>query len=131
MSRLDWTCTDVLAKRVSDFCISSDSESLVSRNHCEIYTVVYEPGVHHIYVRDRKSFNGTFVNDTLIGKAPDLTPGYLLEDGDEIGILPHWKFILHQEKSPPQIRMSDVQLAESRVGRGNRSDRQTGALKVV
>lgn len=104
-----------ILKKFSDFTIKSDRESLVSRNHCEIYTVVYEPGINHIYVRDRKSFNGTYVNNMLVGKGPDLCSGYLLEDGDTIEILPYWKFILHQDNSPPKIELSKIQLAESRV----------------
>lgn len=99
----------------SDFAIKSDREKLVSRNHCEIYTVVYEPGINHIYVRDRKSFNGTYVNKLLVGQGPDLCSGFLLQDGDIIEILPYWKFILHQENSPPSVELSKIQLAESRV----------------
>ncbi|KAG6005010.1 hypothetical protein E4U43_000637 [Claviceps pusilla] len=98
----------------NDFAIKSDRESLVSRNHCEIYTVVYEPGINFIYVRDRKSFNGTYVNSMLVGKGPDLCSGFLLEDGDTIQILPYWKFILHQENSPPKVELSKIQLVESR-----------------
>ncbi|KAG5950818.1 hypothetical protein E4U53_004344 [Claviceps sorghi] len=93
---------------------SNDRESLVSRNHCEIYTVVYEPGINYIYVRDRKSFNGTYVNSVLVGKGPHLCSGFLLEDGDTIEILPYWRFILHQENSPPKVELSKIQLAESR-----------------
>ncbi|KAG6005458.1 hypothetical protein E4U21_007927 [Claviceps maximensis] len=102
-------------RRFSDFAIKSDRESLVSRNHCEIYTVVYEPGINFIYVRDRKSFNGTYVNNMLVGKGPDVCSGYLLEDGDTIEILPYWKFILHQENSPPKVELSKIQSAESRL----------------
>ncbi|KAK2605995.1 hypothetical protein QQS21_003621 [Conoideocrella luteorostrata] len=101
--------------RSNDFSIQSDRESLVSRNHCEFYTVVYEPGLNYVYVRDRKSFNGTLVNDKMIGKGPGFSSGYLLEDGDVIKILPYWKFIFHQESSPPLGEMSIVQLAESQV----------------
>ncbi|KAG8414993.1 hypothetical protein J3458_008880 [Metarhizium acridum] len=99
----------------SDFSIRSDHESLVSRNHCEIYTVVYEPGINLVYVRDRKSFNGTFVNGILIGKGRDISSGYLLEDGDIIEILPYWKFTFHQENGPPRVKMNKIQLAESRL----------------
>ncbi|KAL7960601.1 kinase-like domain-containing protein [Trichoderma compactum] len=51
----------------NSFSIQTDSESLVSRNHCEIYVIVYEASVNHVYVRDRKSVNGTFVNGRIIG----------------------------------------------------------------
>ncbi|KAG5981247.1 hypothetical protein E4U55_003140 [Claviceps digitariae] len=104
-----------ILRRFSDFAIKSDRESLVSRNHCEVYTVVYEPGINYIYVRDRKSFNGTYVNNMLVGKGPDLCSGFLLEDGDTIEILPYWKFILHQENSSPKVELSKIQLAESRL----------------
>ena len=62
---------------------------MVSRNHCEVYVIEYEPTVNHIYVRDRKSSNGTFVNDQLIGRGPEITAGYLLQDGDVIEIRPY------------------------------------------
>ncbi|KAM0562511.1 hypothetical protein ACHAPJ_002201 [Fusarium lateritium] len=66
----------------STLAIDNDVDFTVSRNHCEIYVVVYEPTVNHVYVRDRKSSNGTFVNGQLIGSGPDITPGYLLQNGD-------------------------------------------------
>ncbi|KAF4956430.1 hypothetical protein FSARC_11566 [Fusarium sarcochroum] len=66
----------------STLAIDNDVDFTVSRNHCEIYVVVYEPTVNHVYVRDRKSSNGTFVNGQLIGSGPDITSGYLLQDGD-------------------------------------------------
>jgi pSer/pThr/pTyr-binding forkhead associated (FHA) protein len=78
---------------------------------------VYEPGVNFVYVRDRKSVNGTYVNGNLVGKGTNISPGYLLEDGDAIEILPYWKFTFHQENEPPRIDMSNIQLAESRVRR--------------
>ncbi|QPH12573.1 hypothetical protein C2857_004786 [Epichloe festucae Fl1] len=124
VARLEYICSrdgrvtkglgnEYVAKDSSDFAIKSDRESLVSRNHCEIYTVVYEKGINFVYVRDRKSFNGTYVNKMLVGKGPGLCSGFLLQDGDTIEILPYWKFILHQENSPPKIELSEIQLAES------------------
>ncbi|KAJ4264899.1 hypothetical protein NW762_005142 [Fusarium torreyae] len=68
--------------RSNTLAIDNDVDFTVSRNHCEIYVVVYEPTVNHVYVRDRKSSNGTFVNGQLIGSGPDITPGYLLQNGD-------------------------------------------------
>ncbi|KAM5345393.1 hypothetical protein ACJ41O_011255 [Fusarium nematophilum] len=62
--------------------VENDDEFMVSRNHCEVYVVVYEPTVNHVYVRDRKSCNGTFVNGQLIGSGPEISPGYLLQHGD-------------------------------------------------
>ena len=73
----------------STLAIDNDVDFTVSRNHCEIYVVVYEPTVNHVYVRDRKSSNGTFVNGQLIGSGPDITPGYLLQNGDVIEIRPY------------------------------------------
>jgi predicted component of type VI protein secretion system len=73
----------------STLAVDNDTDTSVSRNHCEIYTVVYEPTVNHIYVRDRKSSNGTFVNGQLIGSGPEISPGYLLQDGDVIEIRPY------------------------------------------
>lgn len=77
--------------------------------------MVYEPGVNLVYVRDRKSFNGTFVNGILIGKGRDISSGYLLEDGDIVEILPYWKFMFRQDNGPPRVKMNKIQLAESRV----------------
>ncbi|GKU03923.1 camk protein kinase [Fusarium langsethiae] len=68
--------------RTNSLAIDNDPDMLVSRNHCEIYVIVYEPTINHIYVRDRKSSNGTLVNGKLIGSGPDISPGYLLQHGD-------------------------------------------------
>lgn len=73
----------------SSLAIDNDPDMLVSRNHCEIYVVVYEPTINHIYVRDRKSSNGTLVNGRLIGSGPEISPGYLLQHGDVIEIRPY------------------------------------------
>lgn len=105
-----------VANPSSDFAIDADSEYMVSRNHCELYAVVYEPGVTHVYVRDRKSFNGTYVNDMLVGVGPELSPGYLLQDGDVIEIKPYWKFTFHEVRDPTRHLLTDIQAAESRVG---------------
>ncbi|KAJ4021567.1 hypothetical protein NW752_004575 [Fusarium irregulare] len=69
--------------RSNTLAIDDDLEMMVSRNHCEVYVVVYEPTVNHIYVRDRKSSNGTLVNGKTIGSGPDISPGYLLQHGDQ------------------------------------------------
>ncbi|KAF4448149.1 hypothetical protein F53441_8407 [Fusarium austroafricanum] len=68
--------------RSNTLAVDNDFHMAVSRNHCEVYVVVYEPTVNHIYVRDRKSSNGTFVNGELIGSGPEINPGYLLQNGD-------------------------------------------------
>uniref|UniRef100_A0A8H7KB76 Uncharacterized protein n=1 Tax=Bionectria ochroleuca TaxID=29856 RepID=A0A8H7KB76_BIOOC len=94
------------------FSIDSDPEFMVSRNHCEIYVVVYETSINHVYVRDRKSINGTYVNGTLIGVGPNVTPGYLLDDGDEIELRPYWKFKLFQTDHPRRHELTRVQSEE-------------------
>ncbi|KAF5237303.1 hypothetical protein FANTH_10869 [Fusarium anthophilum] len=68
--------------RANTLAVDNDLDFAVSRNHCEVYVVVYEPTINHVYVRDRKSSNGTFVNGQLIGSGPDISPGYLLQSGD-------------------------------------------------
>lgn len=45
-----------------------------------------------VYVRDRQSNNGTFVNDVLIGKSDTISPARLLEHGDCVTVRPHWCF---------------------------------------
>lgn len=100
----------------STVTIHSDKKSSVSRNHCEVYVIVYEPSVNHIYVRDRKSANGTFVNNSLIGIGPHISSGHLLQDGDTIEIRPYWKFILRQARGPPEHDLTQIQAAECRVG---------------
>ena len=104
-----------VANSGSDFAIDADSEYMVSRNHCELYTVVYEPGVTHVYVRDRKSFNGTYVNNMLVGVGPELSSGYLLQDGDVIELKPYWKFTFHEVRNATRHLLTDIQAAESKV----------------
>lgn len=74
--------------------------------------IVYEPSVNHVYVRDRKSVNGTFVNGQLIGIGPEISSGYLLEDGDVIEIQPHWKFLFRQPRKPPTRPLTAIQTEE-------------------
>lgn len=67
-----------------------------------------------VYVRDRQSANGTFVNDVLIGKGMEVTPGRLLENGDMITIKPNWHFrvkLLAMKRTP----LTELQLAETKV----------------
>ncbi|KAL7788320.1 kinase-like domain-containing protein [Trichoderma ceciliae] len=97
------------------FSIQTDSENLVSRNHCEIYVIVYEPSVNHVYVRDRKSVNGTFVNGEIIGIGPHISSGYLLQDHDVIEIRPHWKFLFRQPRRPPPRPLTAIQTDECQV----------------
>lgn len=61
----------------------------VSRNHMEFYCIVVDEEAQHcplVFVRDRQSSYGTYVNGQLIGKRPDLSPGWLLQNGDIISI---------------------------------------------
>lgn len=99
----------------SSLGLSQDQENLVSRNHCEIYAVKYDSGVHHIYARDRGSCNGTFVNGMKIGNGPGNPSGYLLQHGDEVQILPHWRFTLSQPDSPPPHELTKLQKEECKV----------------
>lgn len=99
----------------SNFVLSGDEEGLVSRNHCEIYAVKYDSGIHHIYARDRGSCNGTYVNKVSIASDSGMSSGYLLQHGDEIQILPYWKFTLHQPDSPPERELTQLQTEEVKV----------------
>ncbi|CAM1502973.1 Fc.00g077490.m01.CDS01 [Cosmosporella sp. VM-42] len=98
--------------RSNTFTVENDPDYMVSRNHCEFYVVVYEPTINHVYVRDRKSYNGTHVNGVLVGRGPRLSPGYLLQHGDVVEIRPHWKFTFVQEHSPPRHDLTNLQLEE-------------------
>ncbi|KAF4123165.1 STYKc [Geosmithia morbida] len=92
----------------NNFVIQPDLNYAVSRNHCEVYVVVYEADVHHVYVRDRKSVNGTYVNDFLIGSGVELSQGYLLQHGDVIEIKPF------SRTSKPNLRgLTDIQQQEA------------------
>ncbi|KAL9468757.1 hypothetical protein ACSS6W_010451 [Trichoderma asperelloides] len=71
--------------------------------------------VNHVYVRDRKSVNGTLVNGEVIGIGPQISSGYLLQDGDVIEIRPHWKFYFHQPRKPPPRPLTAIQTDECRV----------------
>lgn len=67
-----------------------------------------------VYIRDRQSANGTFVNNILIGKSGEVTPGRLLEDGDTVTIKPNWHFkvkLLAMKRTP----LTRLQLAEAKV----------------
>lgn len=74
-----------------------------------------EEGVEPVvYVRDRQSANGTYVNGILIGRGCGVTPGRLLEHGDVVSSGADWRFkvkLLRMKRVP----LSDVQLAEAKV----------------
>lgn len=99
----------------SSFSIGQDAENYVSRKHCEVYVILYELGISHVYVRDRKSCNGTYVNGLCIGDSHKMAPGYLLADGDVIEIRPYWQFQFKQESLAPEESLNNLQMQESQV----------------
>ncbi|PNY29343.1 Protein kinase-like domain protein [Tolypocladium capitatum] len=96
----------------SSLFIQDDPDNLVSRTHCEVYVVVYDETNKHVYVRDRNSSNGTFVNNTRIGAESEVSSGYLLEHGDVIEIRPYWTLTFWDGESPPPHTMTQTQAAE-------------------
>lgn len=76
---------------------------------------MYDEAVSHVYVRDRESYNGTFVNSIRIGAESDVSAGYLLEDGDGIEILPHWTFTFCDIRSRKPRPLNIIQEAECKV----------------
>lgn len=66
-------------------------------------------------MRDRKSFNGTYVNGRCIGDLTSMSSGHLLDQGDAIEILPHWKFAFKQQYAPRAWPLSPLQLEECQV----------------
>ena len=71
--------------------------------------------MNHVYVRDRKSCNGTYVNGIKIGSAPHVSSGYLLQDGDIVRIPPFWSFELIQPNYPQMEELTPNQLFECEV----------------
>ncbi len=88
---------------------------MVSRVHCELYAVMYDPTITHVYIRDRKSVNGTYVNGVLVGAGPSLSPSYLLQDGDVIMIKPFWKFVFQQPRDEFMNGPTAIQIQERNV----------------
>ncbi|KAK0621191.1 kinase-like domain-containing protein [Bombardia bombarda] len=65
------------------------SSSNVSRGQLEIYSITAEEDERRcplVFVRDRQSCNGTYVNGQLIGKEPKPSSAHLLQDGDVINL---------------------------------------------
>ncbi|OAR01632.1 hypothetical protein LLEC1_03287 [Akanthomyces lecanii] len=102
-------------QRANSFSIGHDAENYVSRKHCEVYVVLYELGISHVYVRDRKSCNGTYVNGLCIGDSHKMASGYLLADGDVIEIRPYWQFLFRQESLAPEESLNNLQMQESQL----------------
>jgi pSer/pThr/pTyr-binding forkhead associated (FHA) protein len=80
-------------------------DSRVSKCHFRIYTVLFDQNNCNIqpmvYCEDLESLNGTYVNDSLIGKLNYRRPPCLLSDGDVIAIKPNWKFHFRQPGTSP------------------------------
>ncbi|PHH84490.1 hypothetical protein CDD83_1858 [Cordyceps sp. RAO-2017] len=101
---------------LSRVCIEDDADNVVSREHCEVYVVVYDESNSHVYVRDRRSSNGTFVNGVRIGTVESGTSaGYLLEHGDMIEIRPFWTLTFCENRRPKLHRLTNVQETESKL----------------
>jgi hypothetical protein len=78
----------------------------ISKKHFRIYSIIYEqkkscdgesdvlPPL--VYCEDLESFNGTYVNDNLIGIIGKEKMPHLLCDGDVIEIHPNWRFTFQQ-----------------------------------
>ncbi|KYK61436.1 hypothetical protein DCS_02578 [Drechmeria coniospora] len=98
----------------SDLFIRDDAENLVSRTHCEVYVVEYDQTDSLVYVRDRNSSNGTYVNDIRVGDDSRMSSGYLLEHGDIIELRPHWRLTFCDKRPQPRYPLTDIQRAETR-----------------
>lgn len=72
-----------------------------------------------VYVRDRQSANGTFVNGILIGRGNGVTPGWLLEHGDIVSSGADWRFKVKLLKRN-RVPLSDLQLAEAKASQNAR-----------
>ncbi|EGX90857.1 serine/threonine protein kinase, putative [Cordyceps militaris CM01] len=105
-------------ERANSFSIGRDAENYVSRKHCEVYVVLYELGISHVYVRDRKSCNGTYVNGLCIGDSSQTSSGYLLADGDVVEIRPFWQFLFKQKTLAPEEPLNKLQMQESQLFEG-------------
>ncbi|GJN66574.1 hypothetical protein PLIIFM63780_004042 [Purpureocillium lilacinum] len=101
----------------SDCCITNDLDHVVSRKHCEIYVVAYDQSDSLVYVRDRTSRNGTYVNSVQIGKGEGLSSGYLLQHGDVINIVPYWSFTFCDKRAEKRHALTEIQQAECKLFR--------------
>ena len=96
----------------------------VSRNHLEIYSIMIGSGGRLkplVYVRDRESVVGTFVNGEQIGGGTmQTTKGRLVEHMDTIMIKPSVTITIHQPPvQPEQYALTSLQTKEVKVGHEN------------
>ncbi|KAK4443927.1 kinase-like domain-containing protein [Podospora aff. communis PSN243] len=94
------------------------SDPQMSRNHLEIYSIIVDQETKHgplVFVRDRLSNNGTYVNEKLIGNASKVSLGRLLEDGDVVTISrpPIARFCFKQTFEASSSTLSSLQRRES------------------
>lgn len=93
----------------------------VSRSQLEIYSTAVDDECTHpplVFIRDRGSANGTYVNGQHIGKRPELSPARLLEHGDiiTIGLFPRVVLKYTQLLKPRcSYRLSHLQRQEFEV----------------
>lgn len=83
-----------------------------------------------VYVRDRQSSNGTFVNGALIGRSSGVSPGRLLEDGDVVTSKANWQFrvkLLAMKRTP----LNNIQQAEAKVSRAGHCILQASFSKIT
>ncbi|KAL2289112.1 hypothetical protein FJTKL_02923 [Diaporthe vaccinii] len=91
-------------------------DPFVSRLQLEFYTVIFdEEHYPMIYVRDRGSTSGTYVNGKLIGGREEgddkVSPGRILRHGDVVSVGEDVKFeVVHP--FIPKLRLNEVQTKE-------------------
>ncbi|RDA89800.1 hypothetical protein CP533_3329 [Ophiocordyceps camponoti-saundersi (nom. inval.)] len=95
--------------------IGDGSNTMVSRRHCEVYVVVYDEFNSSVYIRDRNTRNGTFVNSVRIGTGSGISPSHLLQDGDIIDIHPYWSMTFHDRKNFKSSSMTETQHTECKL----------------
>lgn len=105
-----WDCWLTCA---SDIVID---DPFLSRRHLEFYTVIFdEEHYPMLYVRDRGSTSGTYVNGKLIGGRETgddkVSPGTILRHGDVVSVGEDVKFeVVHP--FIPKLRLNEVQTKE-------------------
>ncbi|RCI15990.1 hypothetical protein L249_2991 [Ophiocordyceps polyrhachis-furcata BCC 54312] len=95
--------------------IGDGYNTLVSRKHCEVYVVVYDEFNSSVYVRDRNTRNGTFVNNVRIATGSGISPSHLLQDGDMIEIHPNWSMTFHDRKDFKSTSTTEIQDKECKL----------------